>query len=68
MMVGQRLSNRFDKNLAMRNIVHLDADAFFASVEQATDARLRGKPPDAARILLRAALRHSDVVLEEALV
>ena len=28
----------------MRNIIHLDADAFFASVEQATDARLRGKP------------------------
>jgi len=27
-----------------RNIVHLDADAFFASVEQAADTRLRGKP------------------------
>src|SRR6266404_500412 len=27
-----------------RSIIHLDADAFFASVEQATDARLRGKP------------------------
>ncbi len=27
-----------------RAIVHLDADAFFASVEQASDARLRGKP------------------------
>src|SRR5882724_6088350 len=26
-----------------RSIVHLDADAFFASVEQAADARLRGK-------------------------
>src|SRR5437762_2193058 len=25
-------------------IVHLDADAFFASAEQATDPRLRGKP------------------------
>jgi error-prone DNA polymerase len=27
-----------------RTIAHLDADAFFASVEQAADARLRGKP------------------------
>src|SRR5438094_7385770 len=27
-----------------RSIVHLDADAFFASVEQAADTRLRGKP------------------------
>jgi nucleotidyltransferase/DNA polymerase involved in DNA repair len=27
-----------------RSIVHLDADAFFASVEQSDDARLRGKP------------------------
>src|SRR5450631_2821483 len=27
-----------------RTIVHLDADAFFASVAQAADARLRGKP------------------------
>ena len=28
----------------MRKIIHLDADAFFASVEQSVDARLRGKP------------------------
>jgi DNA-directed DNA polymerase III PolC len=27
-----------------KSIVHLDADAFFASVEQAADPRLRGKP------------------------
>src|ERR1700744_5365978 len=27
-----------------KSIVHLDADAFFASVEQAADSRLRGKP------------------------
>src|SRR5664279_4019983 len=30
--------------LMSRTIVHLDADAFFASVEQAADTRLRGKP------------------------
>jgi error-prone DNA polymerase len=28
----------------MRTIVHLDADAFFAAVEQASDVKLRGKP------------------------
>src|SRR5580692_12061788 len=28
----------------MRTIVHLDADAFFAAVEQASDSKLRGKP------------------------
>src|SRR5438309_5015793 len=28
----------------MRAIVHLDADAFFAAVEQASDTRLRGRP------------------------
>jgi len=30
--------------MQIRTIAHLDADAFFASVEQAADARLRGKP------------------------
>lgn len=30
--------------LFFRSIIHLDADAFFASVEQASDVRLRGKP------------------------
>ena len=28
----------------MGKIIHLDADAFFASVEQSADARLRGIP------------------------
>jgi nucleotidyltransferase/DNA polymerase involved in DNA repair len=32
------------KRVPHRSIVHLDADAFFASVEQAADTRLRGKP------------------------
>src|SRR6202790_55521 len=27
-----------------RSIVHLDADAFYAAVEQASDSKLRGKP------------------------
>jgi nucleotidyltransferase/DNA polymerase involved in DNA repair len=27
-----------------RSIVHLDADTFFAAVEQASDPKLRGKP------------------------
>src|SRR3546814_14301250 len=29
---------------SMRTIVHLDADAFFAAVEQASDSKLRGNP------------------------
>src|SRR5438093_11790858 len=28
----------------LRSVIHLDADAFFASVEQTPDARLHGKP------------------------
>ena len=31
-------------SIPSRSIIHLDADAFFVSVEQAADARLRGKP------------------------
>jgi len=38
------MSQAICQGYAMRTIVHLDADAFFASVEQAADARLRGKP------------------------
>jgi DNA polymerase-4 len=30
--------------MSRRSIVHLDADAFFAAVEQAADPKLRGKP------------------------
>ncbi len=36
--------SRFDTNGGMGKIVHIDADAFFASVEQSADVRLRGKP------------------------
>lgn len=32
------------QGVGRRKVLHLDADAFFASVEQASDARLRGKP------------------------
>ena len=28
----------------MRTVVHWDGDRFFASIEQAADARLRGRP------------------------
>jgi DNA polymerase-4 len=31
-------------SLAARSVLHLDADAFFASIEQRDDARLRGRP------------------------
>src|ERR1035437_3137434 len=30
--------------MAMRKIVHIDMDAFYASVEQRDDAQLRGRP------------------------
>ena len=33
-----------------RSIVHLDADAFFAAVEQAADPKLRGKPIAASKV------------------
>jgi len=39
-----RRSKRGRRDMECRRIVHLDADAFFASVEQAADARLRGRP------------------------
>ena len=42
--MDNKCPSQFDKNYAMRKIVHIDADAFFASVEQSADVRLRGKP------------------------
>ena len=35
---------RLRGDMERRSIVHLDADAFFASVEQASDTRLRNRP------------------------
>ena len=45
-----------------RTIVHLDADAFFASVEQAADTRLRGRPIAGTRLepSLLCALRQAE--------
>src|ERR1035437_9458075 len=42
--IGMTVENMDSMRAMSRTIVHLDADAFFASVEQAADTRLRGKP------------------------